>query len=390
MKNSHKITFIAAFLLFAVSILSQNHQFLESNIFYSNGYFLDIDSLLIKKTLSGDPVCFGQDDKFVFTGNGNHIFSWDKSTLEQSKVFDTALFYNISVTNYGFNWNVVYLNGKKFYIDQKKNKVIIHDINNNRTLEIRDEYSVFKRNINGRDLLFKSPGSIVHVKDLEGEYGYIISSYDENGKELYKKQLHHTKIEITGNTHHHERILNYFTHNSKYVIFTTSVFSREFSKTVILDLTSGQLTEIPVSVDGVLFDRQDNITGLFQFDGKNNEITFFNNQNDDVLWKYKYDYKVVYASRVTALIHEDKLILALYHQISTGSDLLALDLKTGSLFWHADVNQVNASHSEYYNTVNLYSYNDKVLMEGIESYGKYLQIFDVNTGAKLYSDLNTK
>jgi len=109
----------------------------------------------------------------------------------------------------------------------------------------------------------------------------------------------------------------------------------------------------------------------------------------DVLWKYEYDYDIVYNPSVTALVHGDKLILALYHPISTGSDLLALDINTGKILWHANVEQVNASHSEYYNTVNLYAYKDKVLMEGIESYGKYLQVFDIKTGAALYSDLYT-
>jgi outer membrane protein assembly factor BamB len=389
MKISHKAAIIAFFLFFTCSLFSQKHQFLENNIFYTNGYFIELDSLLIKKQLSGEQTCYGQDDKYVFTGNGNNIFSWDKSTLEQSPAFDTALFYDISVTSYGFNWNVVYLRGKKFSLDSKKNKIIIHDISNNRLSEISDIYSEFKRNINGRDLLFKSEGSIIHVKDLESEYGYLISSYDENGKEFYSKQLHHTKIEITGNTHHHERILNYLTHNSKYVIFTTSVFSREFSQTAILELATGNLTEIPISTDGVLFDREDKITGLFQYDGESKEITFYDKLSDDLLWKYKYNYDIVYNPSVTALFQGNILVLALYHSISTGSDLLALDINTGKLLWHANVEQVNASHSEYYNTVNLYAYKDKVLMEGIESYGKYLQVFDINTGATLYSDLYT-
>ncbi|HMT12234.1 MAG TPA: hypothetical protein PKA39_11510, partial [Ignavibacteria bacterium] len=129
--------------------------------------------------------------------------------------------------------------------------------------------------------------------------------------------------------------------------------------------------------------------GLFQYDGDSKEITFYDKLSDDILWKYNYNYNVVYASSVTALIHGDKLILALYHSISTGSDLLALDINTGKILWHANVDQVNASHSEYYNTVNLYAYKDKVLMEGIESYGKYLQVFDIKTGSTLYSDLYT-
>lgn len=387
MKKSSKTLFIAIFLLFAGSLFAQKNQFLDNNIFYTNGYFIDLDSLIIRKQLSGGPVCYGQDNKYVFTGDGHNLVSWDKSTLQQSAAFDTALFYDVSVTSYGFNWNIVYLNGKKYSIEPKKNRIVIHDINNNGTSEISDMYSDFKRNINGRDLLFKNRGNVVHVKDLEGEYGYIISSYDENQKELYSKQLPHTKIEIKGNTHHHERILNYLTHNSRYVIFTTSVFSREFSQTAVLEMATGNITDIPISTDGVLFDSEDNISGLFQYDGKSKEITFYDKLSDDILWKYKYNQNIVYASSITALVHGNKLILAIYHPISTGSDLLALDLNTGKLLWHANVEQVNASHSEYYNTVNLYAYKDKVLMEGIESYGKYLQVFDINTGAALYSDL---
>ncbi|HMT10526.1 MAG TPA: hypothetical protein PKA39_02760, partial [Ignavibacteria bacterium] len=84
----------------------------------------------------------------------------------------------------------------------------------------------------------------------------------------------------------------------KYVIFTTSVFSREFSQTVVLELASGTLTEIPISTDGVLFDRQDDIQGLFQYDGDSKEIIFYDKLSDDILWKYKYSYNVVYASSV--------------------------------------------------------------------------------------------
>jgi hypothetical protein len=376
-------------LLFIMAGISycQNPQFLENKIFYADSYFFDVESLTKIKSLSGTSVNYGQNDSVVFTGNGNNLFSWNKNTLEQNPVFDTALFYNLSPAGYSRIWNVVYTGTKRFELDVKENKVKVYDHNGNYLKDLNDKESGYKRNINGRDFLIKSNNGFVHVKDLESEYGYIISGYDSDGNKIYKIKTEHTHIEIKNNTHHHNRYLNYFEHNSKYIIFSTNVFFREFAKTLILDLAQGTLTEIPVSVDGVLFDKNDNITGTFQYNQKSNEITFYDKTSDEVLWKYKYTDNIVYASNVTPLACGDKLILALYHRISTGSDLIALDLKTGKFIWHANVDQVNASHSEYYNQVFLYSYKDKVLMEGIESYGKYLQVFDVNTGSKLYSDI---
>jgi hypothetical protein len=51
--------------------------------------------------------------------------------------------------------------------------------------------------------------------------------------------------------------------------------------------------------------------------------------------------------------------------------------------WTADVKQINASHSEYANKVTLSMYKNKIVMEGNESYGNYVQLFDAETGKRL-------
>ncbi len=59
------------------------------------------------------------------------------------------------------------------------------------------------------------------------------------------------------------------------------------------------------------------------------------------------------------------------------------DLRTNKIKWTAGVKQVNADYSEYYNTVTLSMYEDKIIMEGIESYGNYGQLFDAESGESL-------
>ncbi len=382
--------YIAFLILLSGLTFSQNPQFLSNGVFFTDNYFFDVNLISKLDSFNYKAINYGQNDSTVFIGNTKNIFSYNKFTLKQNPEFDTALFYNLSITSTRLNWDIVYLNGKKFSLDNKNHIITIFDKDGFYLSEIQDKETPYERNTSGRDMLVKGNNCIIHVKDLDGETGYIFSCYDEFGNEAWKEQTGHTEIEIKGDTHYLKRYLNYFEHNTKYIIFTTNVFYSEFRKTIILDISSGKLTELPITVSGVLFDKQDNIIGLLSYNEKENEISFFDKMSDKVLWKYSYTDRAVNPSKITALLHDDILILALYHQISTGSDLLAMDLKTGNLKWHAQVDQVNAEHSRYYNRVNLFRYKDKILMEGIESYGKYLQVFNVTTGAKLFSEINTK
>lgn len=380
-----------AFLILLTGLtFSQNPQFLSNGVLFTDNYFFDVNSISKLYSFNFKTINYGQNDSTVFIGSTKNVFSYNKYTLKQNPEFDTALFYNLSITGTRLNWNIIYLNEKKFSLDIKKHIITICDKDGIYLSEIQDKENQYERNINGSDMLIKGNNCIIHVKDLDIETGYIFSCYDEFGNETWRVQAKHTEIEIKGDTHYHKRYLNYFEHNSKYIIFTTNVFYSDFSKTVILNLSSGEFTELPITVSGVLFDKQDNIIGLLSYNEKENEISFYDKMSDNILWKYVYTDRMVNPSKITALLHEDKLILAFYHQISTGSDLIALDKKTGSLKWHAKVDQVNASHSKYYNHDNLFNYKDKILMEGIESYGKYLQVFDVNTGINLFSEITRK
>lgn len=364
----------------------QNPQYLNNKIFFTDNYFFDIDSLAVVKKLNPGYFSFVQNDTVVFTSGGKNYTAWDKRTMQMMTDFDSALFNNLSGRGNYFHFsNIIYVNDKKFLLDNLILK--IYDNTGKLIKEISDNESNIKRDINGSDFIINGGNCVLHVKDLEGERGFVFSGYDENGTEIYKTFAEHTDILIHGNILEHKRYLNYFSHNSKYAVFTSNVFYRNYEKTVIVNLASGEITGIPVTIDGILYDEQDNIEGLFNYNRSENELTFYDSKGKETFWKYKYDKGVAYPTNVSVLLTGNTLVTAFYHSIATGSDLAALDYKTGRLIWHADVDQVNASHSKYYNRVFLYSYKDKILMEGIEAYGNYLQVFDIKTGTKYYSSL---
>jgi outer membrane protein assembly factor BamB len=88
-----------------------------------------------------------------------------------------------------------------------------------------------------------------------------------------------------------------------------------------------------------------------------------------------------------ALVVGDQLILSTFHHHSTGSRLVSVDLKTGTPRWIAEVEQVNASHSEYFNDVALERRGNTIVMRGYEASGCYVQTFDLETGQRLSSHM---
>lgn len=387
--NQFKRYFAILLLLTSISF-SQNPQFPQSNIFFTDNYFFNIDSLAKLQTLNFNPVYYGQNDTIVFAGDTKNIFAYSKTDFHQFPELDTSLFYDLNYNSRMMYWNIVYLNGKKFSLDSKTHLTSEYDTYGNFIMTIPSNESATERDINGRDMLLKGSNTVVHVQDLNGEGGYVITAYDENGKKLWNTKTAHTEIEAKGDTRYYKRFLNFYECNSKYLIFTNNWFYKENPKTVIVNLSSGETTELPILASGVLFDKEDNLSGLLHYDEKENIVTFFKGISSEPVWEYHYQYRQVSPYSITGLLKDNILVIALYYPISTGSDLVALDINTGSLKWHAQVDRVNASHSKYYNHVNLFSYKDKILMEGIESYGRYLQVFDVNTGRKLFSEINKK
>jgi outer membrane protein assembly factor BamB len=108
-------------------------------------------------------------------------------------------------------------------------------------------------------------------------------------------------------------------------------------------------------------------------------------QDGQLLWKYSpYFYHSYGPGLRTALVGK-RLVIAVYHPFATGSDLLCVDFNTGKEIWHAQVNELMAEHSEYYNHVWVMVSNDRVLLAGKESDGNILQVFSLQNGSNLFT-----
>ncbi len=115
------------------------------------------------------------------------------------------------------------------------------------------------------------------------------------------------------------------------------------------------------------------------------EINFYEPISDKKRWTVQGLHRG--DDSAATLVDGNQLILATFHRIATGSHLVSVDVRTGTPRWIADVEQVNASHSEYFNDVSLERRGTTVVMRGYEASGCYVQVFDLATGRRISSQM---
>ena len=315
-------------------------------------------------------VSSDKENFYIYDFTGKKVFTLPcRTEIEKSKYFYSQIVIqkdDIFLTMPDNGLKIVNMKTKKEITPENKEKNIEQDIN-------------------GRNLLFAIDDGVLYIKDLDGKNGIIVYKYDGNGKVLFNTSIEHTDIEIKGDLHYYHRYLNYFTHNNKYLIFTTNVFEKKYNLTRIVELKRGEVKEAKLIVSGILTDEKENLTGLLSLDDEKDILTLYDFYGKTKKWDYKFPGNI-YSETTSALSYGNILAVAYYCRISTGSNLMALDINTGKLLWNADVVQLMIPHSEYYNTVTLDRYKDKILMAGYESGGTYLQVFDINSGKRLYED----
>lgn len=269
---------------------------------------------------------------------------------------------------------IVY-NKSKFELENTKLKIT--DLTNRKELVIVESAAELD-NVSGNNFLIGTNHGVLWLKRSNENNAYIITKYDEKGKELYALTVEHTDIIIEGNIHHHKPYLTYFMHTDNYLVFTS--YNDNYKKTYVVDTKIGVISFFELSINGVIRDEAENeIIGFIETDTKNRLLTA-NLLSYDWNFKMKNNY---HGSAETVLIG-DILVIASFDDIATGSALSAFDVNSGEQVWEAEVKQLNVGHSEYYNKVLLSCYKDKVIMKGIEAYGHYLQIFDIKTGERLF------
>lgn len=234
-------------------------------------------------------------------------------------------------------------------------------------------------NVVGNELLLAVNKGVVRASRLQEENYYLIKKYDETGKVLFEKTVKHTDITVDGNTNYHHPYLYYFGCTPDYLVFTSN--NRDYPKTVTVFLSDGKITEYDFSIAGFIRDEDEaNVPGFIVIDRDKNTVKtlLLNLSWTEELEGGSYN-------KAEILMVGDVLYVSFYHGIATGSSLYAFERTTGKRLWQADVKQLNVSHSEYYNTVFLSNWKDYIILEGIEAEGHYVQIFNINSGERVFS-----
>ncbi len=218
---------------------------------------------------------------------------------------------------------------------------------------------------------------IMFMEDMYTTH-YVICKYNSEGKELMRKEIEHTFVtHPEPKTDYHHRYLYFTDLTASQMVFTSHIGFAEKSKTVVLSMDDFAITEYDKTANGLILDENEkNLAGF---------VTQLNDHfSVQMIDNTKYEFEIKNGNPACEFILKDKLLfIANYHPIATGSSLQCFDLQTGKMKWTADVKQVMASHSEYYNKVTLSMYKDKLIMEGNETASDYVQLFDAATGKRL-------
>jgi hypothetical protein len=206
---------------------------------------------------------------------------------------------------------------------------------------------------------------------------YIISGYDSGGNILYTTTVNSKTItHPEKNENYYHEYLGCIGITKQEIIFSTGPFS-DAKASEVVNLYSGKKTKYDFQLAGYFSDEnQDSLAGFMEDDDSLMVITILGSGKKIVEQKQHWD---VYES----VLFGDLLFYSSFCPISTGASLNCINIKTGKMQWIASVLQMNVAHSIYSNNVILSLYKDKIIMEGDEAYGNYLQVFDINSGKRL-------
>lgn len=315
-------------------------------------------------------------DTFKKIENKEEIASNFKTDSKFFQRFEAPIWFKDYPTQVTFKTSIFSTDEKGFLklTDSKSSYSII--------LENKEE-NIPLSNTTGNNFLLKVSTGIIHIKKLDNTHGYYIGKYDEKGKVAFKTNIEHTKILKEENTHTHRPYLSFFTYTDDCLIFTS--YNNTYPCTQLVNLVNGDLTTLSTSINGIIRSEDEkSVTGLVPIID-NSSFQKIDIHSQKPIWGKKADYYLSDRSMVETIEKDTILLLCFYNPIATGSSLYAHHKETGALLWKADVKQLNIGHSRYSNSITLSLYKDIVIMEGIEAGGNYLQLFNINTGERIFS-----
>lgn len=262
-----------------------------------------------------------------------------------------------------FNSSEVILGSRRFRITKDNAMEMTHLRTGKKNL-VKNKKSSGERSL----LLINLGDAVLHFKESFAKYH--IYKYNKQAKLQLNKAIMP------------RRYLKYFTHTNNSIVFTPQGEEEQYSKTHIINLQNGEETIFDFNIHGVILDEKtdDAINGYCQIKEKELEIHYGEKQFAIKIPNIKQ------LNWIKTAVSDGWLILACYHNKTSGAQLLAVNLETGAVEWKADVTKLSLSSNvkSYENTTILSTYEDKILLESWETEGRCLQVFDLYTGKKLY------
>ncbi len=218
---------------------------------------------------------------------------------------------------------------------------------------------------------------IVVADDYYG-INYFIWKFDEEGNLLLSDTIEKTKVTVKDGVHHHEPYLYYEKESEKELIFSCTGMVDDKDFTIVLSKADFTKKILPFRPCAYIPDDDEEAIEYYVWADtvyhiyKNGKTIADFDLNDEDNWGVN-----------EGLLCDSLLVLAGFHQNSSGSSLCCVSIKTGKVKWYGDVLQMHIPHSKYSNQVILSRYKNHVLMEGDESGGNYLQVFDIKTGKRV-------
>ena len=347
-----KKTFIILSLFlsgFCYLLKAQDNNLNQGNLYPFNDFFLNLDNL---QKVTKEAVSVNNN----FKNSGKY-----------------ALRFSVPLWFEGYAAEA-FLKNKKFEL--LDNDIIITNFTPGSVTKEKSE-SITKKGTS-KSFLISTSHSVIYIKSSEKAPLYLITVYDEKGDVSHVFKLTHTMTEETNNEVYSYPFLNFFACSDDNLVYTS--YDKNFPLTYLLDIKTGVQTTINHIVNGIIRNEGENeVIGSVEI---NEEKQLLKVNIGEKSWTASAENN--YYDEAETLLKDSMLIVATYPKIATGANLSAYNQKTGKLLWKADVAQMNVGHSEYYNKVILSLYGNKIIMEGIEAGGKYLQIFDIKDGKRLF------
>jgi hypothetical protein len=277
-------------------------------------------------------------------------------------------------------------NYKNFTFELKEDRDI--DITDNtgkliKTISDPDK-NILADNISGNSIIFSISTGVICAIRLEGDNGYHINKYDENGNVLKTWKVIHTIYNKSGNVTESVPYLYYFAHSDKEMVFSSIYYGTQ-QETIILNIINGTQKKMSCSTGGIIIDPKTNyLAGLVHFNDDKKEMEV---EIGDSKWQVPNE---GFDDAAKSILYDSVLVIAKYNNIATGCSVDAYNTYTGKLLWKGDVKQLDVGHSKYYNVVHLTLFEGKLILEGNEAYGDYLQVLDLNTGKRLFESMPNK